>query len=417
MDLNEEQEKVCESIISQINNYLEFQRTSGFPFLESSVITVGGYAGTGKTTLISELRKRINKKWKHKRVAFVTYTGKASSTLRFKLEENQAVYIEDYIGTIHGLIYRCEYGFDPELGKSIIVGWKKVSELDFDFIIIDEASMISKILWNDLRSFNVPVIAVGDHGQLPPIEGNFNLMKKLNFELKNIHRQAASSVVIPLSAFVRQNGFIPSNTVFSESVFKLSSKKPECQKVWNSIQFDETIIVLCGFNKTRVKLNNIIRQRLGFTKSHPYPGERLICLKNNPYTKLMNGQIGTLLWLMPYTKDNFRMTLQMDGFPDPIDVLVNMSCFGQESYEVMFDRTKFNAKSIKNIIKGTKFYNVDFFDWGYVTSVHKSQGGEWSRVVLFEQRSRYWDDEYYRRWLYTAITRSKEKLFIISDFY
>jgi len=421
MKLTEEQEKVCESVILWINKCfnLPSHDPSSYtsPFLGPPFLTIGGYAGTGKTTLIAELRKRIEEKWKKKRVAFVTFTGKASAVLNIKLNENQAIYDQDHVGTIHSLIYRPRYEFDPEIGKSILVAWEKLSELDLDLIIIDEASMVSKIIWDDLRSFDIPIVAVGDHGQLPPIEGNFNLMENLNFELKNIHRQAASSPIIPLSVFVRQNGFIPPNTVFSKSVFKLSSKDLKCQKIWDEIDFDETMIVLCGFNKTRVKLNNLIRQRLGFTKLHPYPGERLICLKNNPQTKLMNGQIGTLMWLMPHTKNNLRMTLQMDGFPDPLDCLVNMSCFGQESYEVMFDRKKFNKKIMSSIVKGTRFHGIDFFDWGYSTSVHKSQGAEWPRVVLFEQRSRYWDDDYYKRWLYTAVTRAKERLFIISDFY
>jgi exodeoxyribonuclease-5 len=50
-------------------------------------------------------------------------------------------------------------------------------------------------------------------------------------------------------------------------------------------------------------------------------------------------------------------------------------------------------------------------------SVHKSQGSEWARVLLFEQRTNKWDDEYYTKWLYTAVTRAKERLFIISDYW
>ena len=58
-----------------------------------------------------------------------------------------------------------------------------------------------------------------------------------------------------------------------------------------------------------------------------------------------------------------------------------------------------------------------YFDFGYAMSVHKSQGAEWEKVILFEQRTQRWDDEYYARWLYTAVTRAKSKLFIISDFW
>ncbi len=56
-----------------------------------------------------------------------------------------------------------------------------------------------------------------------------------------------------------------------------------------------------------------------------------------------------------------------------------------------------------------------FFDYGYSISVHKSQGSEWEKVIVFQQRTKRWDDEYYAKWLYTAVTRAKEKLFIITN--
>jgi len=62
-------------------------------------------------------------------------------------------------------------------------------------------------------------------------------------------------------------------------------------------------------------------------------------------------------------------------------------------------------------------YELDFYDYGYVTSVHKSQGSEWDRVILFEQRSKHWDDNFWARWLYTGVTRAINKIFIISNFW
>ena len=64
---------------------------------------------------------------------------------------------------------------------------------------------------------------------------------------------------------------------------------------------------------------------------------------------------------------------------------------------------------------GCGYNGINFFDYGYVISVHKSQGSEWDKVVLFEQRTPKWDDKYYAKWLYTAITRSRKNLFIITD--
>ena len=150
----------------------------------------------------------------------------------------------------------------------------------------------------------------------------------------------------------------------------------------------------------------------------PYPGERIVCLKNNRETRLMNGQIGTVMWLMPETKNAYRITLQVDGMDNPHECFVHNLCFGQVTY-TMFDKQKDSEvhKMFKYAQKKKYLSGVDYFDYGYCISVHKSQGSEWNKVVLFEQRTKHWDDDYYARWLYTGITRAKEKLFVISDYW
>jgi ATP-dependent exoDNAse (exonuclease V) alpha subunit len=96
------------------------------------------------------------------------------------------------------------------------------------------------------------------------------------------------------------------------------------------------------------------------------------------------------------------------------ECLTANSQFGKVNYDI-YEKTPEKTKLWKEAaIIG---YDVDFFDYGYAISVHKSQGSEWDKVVLFEQRSQYWDNKMYARWLYTALTRAKKKLFIISDFY
>ena len=136
-------------------------------------ITLGGYAGTGKTTLISELRKKLNDTDPKIKVAFCAFTGKADQVLKNKLITNQTLLKKDAISTIHSLIYRT---IEDERGA--VLGWirKEDDEIDFDLIIVDEASMVDQKIWEDLKSYGVPIIAVGDHGQLPPISGSFNLM-------------------------------------------------------------------------------------------------------------------------------------------------------------------------------------------------------------------------------------------------
>jgi ATP-dependent exoDNAse (exonuclease V) alpha subunit len=82
----------------------------------------------------------------------------------------------------------------------------------------------------------------------------------------------------------------------------------------------------------------------------------------------------------------------------------------------MYDKTP-KLKELSNYASDKGFPTIGFFDYGYCMSVHKSQGSEWQKVIVFEQRTKRWDDNYYAKWLYTAITRAKEKLFIIGDYW
>lgn len=371
---------------------------------------VGGYAGTGKTHLIPHLRNEIYKIGRGYTVAFCAFTGKASSVLATRLRDADAVYSADFIGTIHSLVYQPIYKID-KWGKKVISGWKKKLEIPCDMIIIDEASMVNEEIWKDLNSYQVPIVAFGDHGQLPPVGEDFYLMKKPDYILRDIHRQALGNPIIKLSMIVRNNGSIPYG-VHDPGVFKIAWRERKSREIFEAIDFNEDVIALCGMNKSRVLINSMIRQKFGFDAPDPYPGERLICLRNNYVTKIMNGQLGTLMWLLPVSDDMYNVTIEMDDFNDMYTGLVHNCCFGVESYGDVVDKADF--KKNRERIKGTGFDSIDLFDFGYAISVHRAQGSEWKKVVLFEERSRYWDDDYYRRWLYTGVTRAKEKLFVVA---
>jgi len=417
VNLTKEQDKVVSAIIDQLTKGGYGNKMSLYH--DQFVLTVGGYAGTGKTTLLCELRKEIHKNFPKLSVAFVTFTGKASSVLQTKLSNfNASTFPNDYIGTIHGLIYKPETRYDKRLKAHVITGWKLKDEDEVwhDVIIIDEASMVSKQIWEDLGKFNKPIIGVGDHGQLPPVGDQFNLLTTTDFQLTEIHRQALDSPIIALSKLVREEGYIPYNRFFSKEVFKLSWRDDRCLHIWdNQVVFDDDLIILCGFNTTRCGLNEQIRKKLSYNKHKiPYPGERVVCLANNHNTKIMNGQIGTVQWVMPENFGLIRMTIDM-GNSIIVECMVSTKCFGEVTY-TMYDGSKLVKQQQKYAAK-KGLGRIDYFDYGYALSVHKSQGSEWEKVIVFEQRSKHWDDEMYARWLYTAITRSSKKLFIISDYY
>jgi exodeoxyribonuclease-5 len=237
-------------------------------------------------------------------------------------------------------------------------------------------------------------------------------MHQPDFLLNEIHRQALNSPIIHLSQFIRDYGYIPFK-VESKDVMKTRWKSDECNKVWDSINFDDKVMVLCAFNASRANINKIIRTKLGFTKKQPYPSERIVCLKNNRFSGIMNGQIGTVVWYMPENEDLYRLTMFIDGEPDLFESMCSNKCFGEISYP-LYEQTDDRSNYKKSFYKGAK---IDYFDYGNCVSVHKSQGSEWDKVVLFEQRTKRWGDDFYTKWLYTAVTRTRKKLLVIKDAY
>ena len=359
-------------------------------------ITVGGYAGTGKTTLIAVLRKRIAKLQKDIKVGFVSYTGKAARVLRNKLKDAKVLLSDDTVGTIHSLIY------SPVVNeKEEIIGWKQKEKIDRDLIIIDEASMVDEIIWLHLLSYKVPIIVVGDHGQLPPIAGSFHLIANPELELVEIHRQAQNNPIIALSIPARQNGYIRPG-VYGNFVRKFSKEDSDTQETVSELLSNYSLdtLILCGYNRTRKKLNLHIRNTLGFTSPLPQIGDRVICLRNNHEKHIFNGMTGTIQKISDESAQWYKTEIKMDG--------------EDGMYKGLISKDQFMSDAALNFTdKRSRIMAGDLFDFGYALTVHKAQGSQAKRVILFEERFSKMDDEAWRRWLYTAVTRAEEELYII----
>lgn len=385
--LSSDQRFVLESLLSWIKNP------------KNGYITVGGYADTGKTTITAILRTLLKKQSPNLLVSFACFTGKASQVLKSKLVEQKSIFKGDSIGTLHSLMYK------PRLDKNgQIVGWKKVSDIDSDLIIIDEASMITQDMWRDICSYGVPIIAIGDHGQLPPVGDSYSLMDNPNLRLETIHRHAQNNPILQVATLARTSGKIPFQN-FSHTVRKVARGTEEAQEIVDKIlnSFDDNTLILCGRNATRVKLNQQIRSRLEFSSDEPVIGEQVICLKNNykNLSKLIyNGMIGKLIKLAPFEKHWYEAEILFHGE----NVL----------YQGKISRYQFHKEKYLDQVKGIHYSEIgDRFDFGYALTVHKSQGSQAERVLLFEEPSVYWEDELWNRWLYTAVTRAVKELYII----
>jgi ATP-dependent exoDNAse (exonuclease V) alpha subunit len=82
----------------------------------------------------------------------------------------------------------------------------------------------------------------------------------------------------------------------------------------------------------------------------------------------------------------------------------------------VISKEQFNTgTTLNNINRSYKTQGLDLFDFGYALTVHKAQGSQAKRVILFEERTKHQSDEDFRRWLYTAITRAEEKIIIFGN--
>ena len=385
MQLSEEQKKIEEGI------------TEWFKNGKSQYITLGGFAGTGKTTLVGYICNELKKENKDIKFAFCSYTGKASRVLNQRLLDSKSVMDTDYVGTIHRLIYHPITNERDE-----IIGWEKINkdEFRYDMIVVDEASMLDEEIWEDLLSFDVPVLAVGDHGQLPPVKGSFNLMQNPVLKLEEIFRQEKSNPIIKISEIARKYGTIPVFN-FSDTVRKLDQRDSDTGEfVQNKLEsFNSDWMVLTGYNHTRIELNKGIRELLEFESANPMTGDRVICLKNNHTANIYNGMIGNIISCNKEGKDSnssyYDMIVHFDGEDSDF---IGKVCIDQ-----------FNSKEQIT----SKDPEINFLDFGYALTVHKAQGGQAPKVLLFEERFPKMDDDMWRRWLYTGITRAIEELYII----
>jgi exodeoxyribonuclease-5 len=318
--------------------------------------TLGGYAGTGKTTLIQYLRQFFP------RFGVCAYTGKAANVLRTKGVDAT---------TIHSRIYK------PFFENGVIY-WDLNPEPGCNGFIVDEASMVSKEIYEDLESFGLPMVFVGDHGQLEPIGSDFNLMGKPDHTLEEIHRNAGS--IAHFAEHVRK-GFAPRG-------FKSSDDSVEFVGRVTTDDYVQADQVICAYNKTRVKVNTEVRHAMGH-EGVLNVGERIMCLRNNRRAGLFNGMQGIVMDLYPGKRGGKYMDFLFDG--QVIEgIKYSTKYFGEESYDIKFGGDTPNP-----------------FDYAYCITAHKAQGDEWNEVLVIEQRCRNWD---HKRWAYTAASRPKVKL-------
>jgi len=403
MELTKKQEEGLKIAIERFNNHEKYT-------------CISGYAGTGKSTLVKFIISALPGIRPDEDVRYIAYTGKASNVLKNKGCPGAM--------TAHKLLYQAKmlpsgnYTFYP---RTVLEGNPAV-------IVVDEISMLPKKMWEQLCRHSVYILACGDPEQLPPVpdedgeDPNNHVLDNPHIFLDEIMRQAQESEIIRLSMHVREGK--PLYTFPCENKEVMIMEKGQCNSdvlLWG----DQ---VLCATNKMTELLNTQMRSALGFS-GDPQIGDKIINRHNewgmlstleNPLT---NGVIGKIVnysntdiclypgWVMKRVSDISVPVIRCD-----------MS--GDEEGEVFKDITlDYNLiNNMQMILSGRAKYIILnklkeevplMFTYGYAITVWKSQGSEWDKIVLFNEG---WPREpvMKRKYLYTGITRAKEKIVVIT---
>jgi exodeoxyribonuclease-5 len=268
-------------------------------------------------------------------------------------------------------------------------------ELDgIDLIVVDEASMINRKVGRDLRSFGIPLFIVLDPYQLPPVNGEgYFTRRKPDVLLTEIHRQARDNPILELADRIRRGEALPRPPYrLGKTVFISNGDDVD------PLEYDVT---LCGMNDMRRRRNWQMRCLHKFIRANqhqpiPQVGETLCCLRND-YGVVGDPVFNGSLWEVRQAGLDDKRKLPIIALtliaPDGAKADVNVA-----------------VEWFKNGIAKSR-PGLQEFDYRYCLTVHKSQGSEWDSVLLINEAPIFGEDA--GRWLYTGITRARERLTII----
>ena len=403
--LSDEQRAVFGRICQWYGAYT-VEKSMGPVNTRCGLLTLGGFAGTGKSTLVSLLAGRLA----DRSIGFCAFTGKAVSVLRRKLQDT-GVYQEDHtVSTLHRLLYIPVV--DEDTGR--VTGWRPRDRPDLDLIIVDEASMVDQRVYDGLNSFDIPLLAVGDHGQLPPVfGGKFNLMEAPDLRLETIHRQAKGSPILSLSEEVRRTGAVDPRRASGREVqvVHMSELPNVITELFSQRNGYNDVAVLANTNRERVRLNQLARkaQWAGAYKEELMVGDQIICLRNTE-NSIFNGMRGVVTHL----EKKYETVLHYYGrvlFEDDEIEVEGPICKAQFNREATIrDFNEFAA------VTGQQIHSWEgmglLFDYGYALTVHKAQGSQFTYVVVVNRPTAFMDFDTKKRSLYTAITRCAKYLIV-----
>ena len=365
---------------------------------------ISGYAGTGKSTLVKFIISALSSKGINPDVdvCYTSFTGKACQVLQKKGNKN--------VSTLHKLLYE---SFPKPNGGFYR---RPKPALGYKIIVVDEVSMVPKSLIDLLFSHkDLYILCLGDSMQLPPIskEEDNHLLDEPNIFLDKIMRQAEQSEIIRLSKKIREG------ETFEEEFKKGNEVQIYSMKELNTGMLTWADQILTATNATRISVNSKIRDMLG-RGTMPENGDKIICLRN--YwdifeSPLVNGTIDYLkncsesyCSIPPRADKNNIKEIPLvigDFITDTNEVIPNLN---MDKNCLLYGEKTLDWKTEYTLNKSFKNFSIPKeFTYGYAITYWKSQGSEWDKVLVIEEKFPY-DKETHKKALYTACTRAVEKL-------
>ena len=426
----------------------------------SRIFVLNGYAGTGKTTLIAALVDVLREVGI--KSILLAPTGRAAKVLTQYSGQNAL--------TIHKRIYRERTNANYESKFSLDLNKERGA-----IFIVDEASMLadssgdgqifgSGSLLNDLISYvrqgkECKLILVGDDAQLPPVGCDFSpaldrsVMEHYGevsyVSMDDVVRQSAESGILFNATMLR---CMIENELYEVPRFRLdfpdieaidgSELMEKLQDAYDGGDREDTIVITRS-NKRANRYNKGIRRYNLSAEEAIESGDMLMVVKNNyhyteriencPISFMANGDIAYLKRIRRFEDFyGFHFADAILSFGDYNDLEIECKILldtisseapslTQEQSRRLFDEVEKDYLDIKSKIKRFReirenpHYNAVQVKFAYAVTCHKAQGGQWKRVFI--DKCLFGDEPMTRdmlRWLYTAITRATEKVYLVN---
>ncbi|MDC9722228.1 MAG: AAA family ATPase [Urechidicola sp.] len=447
-------------LLQQLSEFIYSNEKNGLYVLK-------GYAGTGKTTSISTV---VTNLWKTgKKSVMLAPTGRAAKVI--------SNYANRPAFTIHKKIYHPKK--QKNGGVSFVLQTNKHTNT---FFIVDEASMISDAtsnsklfengsLLDDLMSYvysgiGCKLILIGDTAQLPPVK--LDVSPALEEEKLSLHYNKEVEM-LELNEVMRQHedsGILVNATELRHLLlgydafdFKFQLGYPDIIRLedgydiedainsaYDNIGVEDTAFIVRS-NKRANQYNQQIRSKIRGQENEISTGDFVMVVKNNYFWLpdssdagfIANGDICEIMAIRS-TKElyGFRfaeVTLRMIDYKNqkPFDTVILLDTLTSETPSLTYEESnrlyqevskdfadlKSNYKKLLSI-KKNKYFNALQVKFSYAMTCHKSQGGQWKSVFIEQPYLPDGINREFLRWLYTAVTRAEEKLYLIgfkSDFF